>query len=229
VIARHATLAAMGVLVAAATAGAQTAADRPVHRVEASIGALWLGGAELGSNDAELRQNAIPTTDFRLFGADTRIQAAPGFDGRVAFWLMRSLAIEAGFVRTVPEVRTRVTDDAEDAEDLTLAEDLDQYFIEAAAVLLLDAFSIGSRTVPFVSGGAGYLRQLHEGRTLVEGGQVYQIGGGIRHWLRVRERGWLRAAGVRVDARLYMLVNGFAFEDGARRHGTVSGSFFVTF
>ena len=228
-IGRRASLALAALLAGTVSAAAQAVSDRPAHRFEASIGALWLGGAELGSQDADLRRNAIPTTDFRLFATDTRVQSAPGIDARVGFWLTRSLAIEAGLARTGPEIRTRVTDDAEDAEDLTLGEDVDQYFIDASAVLLLDRFSLGSRTVPFVSGGAGYLRQLHEGRTLVETGQVYHLGGGLRHWLRVNDSGFLRALGVRADARLYVLVNGVAFEDGARPHGAVSGSFFVTF
>jgi hypothetical protein len=226
---RRAVLALIAVLAGATPVRTQTAPDRPLHRFEASIGALWLAAAELGARDADLRGNASPTTDFRLFSADTRLEAAPGFDARVGFWLTRSLAIEAGLVRTVPEMRTRVTGDAEDAEDLTLAEDVDQYFIDAAAVLMLDRFSIGTRTVPFVSGGAGYLRQLHEGRTLIETGQAYHVGGGLRHWLRVNDSGFLRALGARVDARLYLLVNGVAFEDGARPHGAISGSFFVTF
>ena len=226
---RRATLALVVALAGAGSASAQTAADRPVHRFEASIGALWLGGAELGSQDAELRSNAVPTSDFTLFDTDARMEAAPGFDARVAFWLTRSLAVEAGLVRTGPELRTRVTGDVEGADDLTLGEDVDQYFVDAAAVLMLDRFSLGSRTVPFVSGGAGYLRQLHEGRTLVETGQVYHVGGGLRHWLRVNDSGFLRALGVRVDARLYVLVNGIAFEDEARPQGTISGALFVTF
>jgi hypothetical protein len=200
-----------------------------MRRFEASVGGLWLGGAELGAGDAELRRNNIPTSEFPLFSAGTRMDAAPGFDGRVAFWLTRALAVEAGFVMTRPVVRTRISDDAEDAEALTVEEDLDQYFVEAAGVLLLDRFRIGDRTIPFVSGGAGYLRQLHEGRVLVETGQVYHLGGGLRHWLRVRDRGFLRAAGLRLDARAYFLANGFVLEEGARPHGSISGALFLTF
>jgi hypothetical protein len=225
---RCVTLAVVVTLAAASSATAQTI-DRPVHRFDATIGALWLGGAELGSEDADLRQSGTPPGDFTLFSTDTRIDASPGFDGRVAYWLTRSIALEAGFVWSRPIVRTRVTDDVEDVEDLTLEEDLDQYFVDIGAVLLLDRFSMGGRTVPFVSGGAGYLRQLHEGRTLVETGQAYHVGAGLRHWLHVRDTGFLRAAGLRVDARLYMLVNGVAFDDGARPHGAISGSLFLTF
>jgi hypothetical protein len=227
------TLRCLTLVVAVALAGGRSVAaqtvDRPIHRFEATLGALWLGGGELGSGDAELRQSGTPPSDFTLFATETSVEAAPGFDGRVAFWVTRSIAIEAGFVMTRPVIGTRVTGDVENAGDLTLEEDLEQYFVDVGAVLLLDRFRIGERTVPFVSGGGGYLRQLHEGRTLVETGQVYHIGAGVRHWLRVRDTGFLRAAGLRVDARAYMLVNGVAFESGARPHGAISGALFLTF
>jgi hypothetical protein len=220
---------AIVLMVGGATSAAAQPVDRPVHRFEATIGALWLGGSELGAQDADLRQSGTPPGDFTLFATDSRVDASPGFDGRIAYWLTRSVAVEAGLVMTRPVVSSRVTDDIEDAQDLTLEEDLEQYFVDVNAVLLLDRFRFGERTVPFVSGGAGYLRQLHEGRTLVETGQVYHIGGGLRHWLRMRDTGFLRAAGLRVDARVYLLVDGFAFDDGARPHGTISGAFFLTF
>jgi hypothetical protein len=223
------TLALIAAIGLGGSASAQTAAERAPHRFEASIGGMWLGGGGIGAADAELRRNAIPTTDFPIFGTDTDVHGSPGFDARVAYWLTRSIALEAGFVMTVPVVETRVTGDIEDAGDLTLEEDLDQYFVEASAVLMLDRFHLGSRTVPFVSGGAGYLRQLHEGQTLIETGQVYHVGGGIRHWLRLRDSGFLRAAGLRVDARVYLLANGFAFDDGARPHGAITGALFLTF
>jgi hypothetical protein len=225
---RRLTLAVIVALIGCRSATAQTV-DRPLHRFEATVGALGLGGGELQSEDAELRRGGVSTDEFPLFRTATNLEASPGFDGRVAFWLMRWLAVEAGFVVTRPVVRTRVTDDDEGAEDITLDDDLEQYFVEASAVLLLDRFRIGDKTVPFVSGGGGYLRQLHEGRTLVETGQVYHVGGGLRHWLRVRDSGFVRAAGLRVDARAYMLVNGFASDGGVRPHGAISGALFLTF
>jgi hypothetical protein len=212
-----------------APAAAQVLAERPVHRFEASVGGVGLGGAELGSRDADLRGTNIPTNDVTVFSTSTTTGGAPGFDGRVAFWVTRSFAVEAGFVVTRPVVRTRVTGDIEDAEDLTLEEDLDQYFVEASGVFLLDRFAFGERTVPFVSAGAGYLRQLHEGRTFIETGQVYHVGGGIRHWLRLRDMGFLRAAGLRADVRAYFLSNGFALDEGTQSHAAISGAFFVTF
>lgn len=137
--------------------------------------------------------------------------------------------VEGGFVFARPSVRTRITSDVEGAEPLTTEERLDQYFVEASAVYFLHALRLGRQTVPFVSAGGGYLRQLHEGRTLVETGQVYHVGGGLRHWLRAGGRGFIRGAGLRVDVRAYVLSNGFRLEDGSRVHGAVSGGAFLTF
>ena len=211
-----------------ALAAAQDPAAVQVHRLEAAAGGLWLGGASLGSGDAALRGNRIPADEFRLFSADTRAMAAPGFDARVGFWLTRTIAVEGGLVIARPLLRTSITSDVEGAPALEVEERLDQYFFDGSMVLLLDALRFGA-TVPFVSGGAGYLRQLHEGRTLVESGQVYHAGGGLRHWLRTRRTGWLRGLGVRIDGRLYVLASGVRLEDGPRAHGALSGALFVTF
>ena len=94
---------------------------------------------------------------------------------------------------------------------------------------MLDELRIGPRLVPFVAVGGGYLRQLHEGQTLVEQGQVYSAGGGVKYWLMQRKAGTVRAAGLRGDARAYLLRSGFSFDDGARLHVAISGSVFVGF
>ena len=94
---------------------------------------------------------------------------------------------------------------------------------------MLDGIRLGQRTIPFATAGAGYLRQLHEGDTVIEEGQVYEVGGGLKHWLLARNRGVVKAAGIRVDARLYLLTAGITFDDGPRPHGAVSGAVFVAF
>ena len=206
---------------------AQPAAGSAHERFEASIGGLWIGGAALGSTQAEIRANNLTPTPFRLFAAETSEAAAPGLDARFAYWLTRSIAVEAGFVRVRPELRTRVSGDAESSTTLTVAERLDQYFIDVNVVWLLERFRFG-RTVPFVSGGAGYLRQLHEGRTLVETGQVYEAGGGLRHPV-LSGVGWFRTIGLRVHGRVYVLVDGVDLEDRPRTHGAITGSVYLTF
>lgn len=219
------------VLVAGAgSALAQTADERPAHRIEATVGGLWLGGASLGSSTAEIRANRTGTpAPFTLFTTESRFGSTPGLETRVGYGLTKTIAVELGLIFGRPELRTRVDDDVENAPGLTVAEPVEQYFVDGSLLMLLDRFALGGRTVPFVSGGAGYLRQLHEGQTLVETGQVYHLGGGVKHWLALRDRGFVRGAGVRVDGRVYLLVKGIEFEDRVRPHGAISGSFFVTF
>jgi len=88
---------------------------------------------------------------------------------------------------------------------------------------------IGLGLVPFAAAGAGYLRELHEGQTLVEDGHLYYVGGGVTHWFFARSRGVVRAAGLRADVRMNLLSGGVFFNDTLRRQGTVFGSVAVVF
>jgi hypothetical protein len=218
-------------LAIAASASAQTATERPAHRLEATVGAAWLGGASLGESTAELRANRTGTpAPFTLFDTESRFGSGVGFDLRAGYGLTRSFTVEFGLLYSRPEVQTRVTGDVENAPELSVVEPVEQYFIDGSLVMMLDGLAIGSRTVPFVSGGAGYLRQLHEGQTLVESGPVYHVGAGVKPWFARRDSGFVRGAGIRVDGRLYLLVNGIELEgSGARPHGSISGSVFLTF
>ena len=56
------------------------------------------------------------------------------------------------------------------------------------------------RTPFFVSGGAGYLRQLHEEQTLVETGWSSYVGGGLLRPLTERPPR-LAMVGLRLEAR----------------------------
>jgi hypothetical protein len=206
----------------------QGVASRPAHRMEVSVGGLFLGGAGLGSETAELRANRTPPAPFTLFTTDTRIVGVPGFDGRVGFWLTPSVVVEGGFVYAHPRIRTHVSGDIEGGEAIDLDDRLDQYFFDASGSLMLDRWTFLG-FVPFVEGGGGYLRQLHEGRTLVETGQVYHAGGGLRRWLRTRDSGFIRGLGLRVDGRAYVLRNGFSLDESPRSHGAISGAVVVLF
>ncbi len=215
-------------LACAAPAYAQTA-DHPVRRVEVSVGGGWFGGTGLGAEDANLRANTSPAQPLRLFATDTRMAGATALQADVGFFFNRRWGVEGSFLKSGPELRSSISADAEGAPPLTIVGRVDQYVVEGRVVFMLDEVRLGQRTIPFVTAGAGYLRQLHEGRTVVEEGWSYHAGGGLKHWLFARERGVLRAAGVRLDARLYLLADGITFGDDPRPHGAISGSAFVTF
>jgi len=208
---------------------AQIAGNRPVRRVEIDVGGGVLGGAELGSVDANLRANAQARQPLRLFTADSRFARAPVLRVRAGFALTRRFAVEGGLMFGRPEIRTSITADSEGAPSLTGVERVDQYVVDASLVMVLDGLRVGARMVPFVAGGGGYLRQLHEGQTVIEQGQVYHAGGGVKYWLLARDRGLVRATGLRGDAGVQVMRGGISFEDRPRPHVAISGSVFVGF
>ena len=185
-----------------------------------------MGGAGLGDADANLRARA--GGDFALFSTESDLAAAPVIEIRAGYALTRAYGLEArvGFSR--PHLRTAVSDDVEGAPPLELTEVVTQYVFEGALVVMLDRFRAGN-LVPFASAGAGYLRQLHEGRTLIEHGVASHLGGGVKHWFMVREDAFVRAVGVRGDVRLNLLSGGISGDDGVTPHAAVSASLFVTF
>jgi hypothetical protein len=216
----------------AATAGsayAQTATDRPARQIEVDFGAGLLGGAGLGAADANLRGNNAARQPFRLFAASSDLGRAPMWHARVAWALTRRLVLEGSLTRSTPDIRSLVTADVEGAAPITITERADQYFFDGSVLVLLDELRMGPRLVPFAAAGGGYLRQLHEGQTLVEQGQVYHAGGGLKYWLLTRKVGAVRTAGLRTDARIYFLRGGISFDDRPRSHVAISGGVFVGF
>jgi hypothetical protein len=216
-------------LTAAPPCSGQTTDERPVRRIELTVGAGMLGGAGLGSRDANLRANDPVQRPFRLFTTDSEFARARQFHVRAGLALNRRLGVEGGLTWSRPDLRTAVTADAEGAPPITIAEQVDQYFIDAGVVFLIDELRMGARIVPFIVAGGGYLRQLHEGLTVVEQGQVYHLGGGLKYWLLTRRSGVIHGAGLRGDARAYVMRGGVSFGGGPRPHMAISGSAFVTF
>jgi hypothetical protein len=208
---------------------AQTVDERRVRRVEVDAGGGRLGGAGLGSTDANLRAGDPARRPFRLFSTGSRFASAPTFHVRAGFAFNRRIGVEGGLMLSRPDIRTSISADVEDAPPITIAERVDQYGIDATLVVMISELRLGGRTVPFVAAGAGYLRQLHEGLTVVEQGHAYHAGGGVKHWLLARDQGVISAAGLRADARVYLMSGGIAFEDRPRPHVAISGSVFVTF
>jgi hypothetical protein len=209
------------------TAIAQTGAGQLASgRFEVSFGGGFLGGASVGSGDATLRTRE--DDDYRLFATDSRFAGAGILEARATMTLTPRYGVQVRFGLSRPELRSAISEDVEGAPSIEVAERVDQYIVDGALVVALPALRVGG-IVPFVSGGAGYLRQLHEGQTLVEEGIVYHLGGGARHRLVMRDRGFLKQVGVRVDASLFLLTGGIRIEDEARPHAAMTAALFVAF
>jgi hypothetical protein len=221
----------MGCLIVPVLASAQSA-EQPslrAHRVTVVGGVTWSGSYPIGSANAILRSSAVGASPppFTLFSAASTVESIAGLEGRVGFALTNNLAVEAGGAFARPKVGIAISADPEVASQVLEGEELQQYVFDAGAVWQLPV-RLGRRARPFVSGGAGYLRQLHQGRTLIEHGQTYYGGGGLRLWLRGGD-GMKRSLGLRADARVTWRRDGIDFDNRTRAFPHISGFVFYEF
>jgi hypothetical protein len=227
----RALLAGLLVPVLAHSASAQSA-EQPslrAHRATVVAGVTWSGSYPIGSRNAILRSSAVGANPppFTLFSSASTVDSIAGLEGRVGFTFTRNLAVEFGGAFARPKVRTEISADPEAASQALEGEELEQYLFDAGAVWQLP-FRLGRRMRPFVAGGFGYLRQLHQDRTLVEQGRIYYAAAGLRYWMRGGE-GVKRSLGLRADARATWRKDGIDFENRTRRFPTVTLGAFVEF
>ena len=210
-------------------ASAQAAPSLRTHQFTVGGGVVWSGGYDIGDATASLRGNGPGATplDVTLFTAESRITPATSPELQAGFAATERLAVEFGLAFTRPHIGVEISGDAEAPSQELPGERLQQYVI-GGGVTWQVPIRMGARMAPFVSGGAAFLRQLHEDRTMAETGQIYYAGGGARYWLR-GGHGAGRAYGVRGDARVNFRRKGIDFEDKMRIYPTVSLSVFVGF
>ena len=212
-------------LLLSVTVEAQTPAQP--GRFEIAAGGRWAAPVSMGAADAT--ETAPNGTRFRLFASESSLGSAAGFEGRVGVQLTAALQLEGSASHATPALRTRIRSDAEGIPDVTLAEAVNQWTIEAALVAHLARWRFGTRSVPFLSVGVGYLRQLHEGEALVETGQTYQAGGGVSVLLKRTGGGRLKSAGLRLGARAAVHTGGGGFDSRVRVAPIVDASLFARF
>ena len=216
------------VLVLARPARAQEAPVLRAHRVVVEGGMVWSGGYAIGDASAQLRSNAVGATPplFTLFSTSSRIAPVAHASVRVGFTLTPQLLVECGASFGMPRVGVAITQDTEAGAQELEGEELQQYVFDGALVWHLPV-RLGSRLRPFIIGGAGYLRQLHEERTMVETGQIYYGGVGARYWIRGGS-GTARSLGLRTDLRANVRRAGIDFENKVRVFPTLAVHLFLS-
>ncbi len=194
---------------------------------ELTGGATWSDGYDLGTRSADLTRNTgTGTGPFELFTADTNVATAAGALGRVGVYLSRSIALEGGVQFSRPVLSSRLTNDAEQADDTTATETISRYVFDGAVVFHLTGLSFaGGKGVPFLTGGAGYLRELHDQDELIETGQTYHGGAGVKFWFGQGARRF----GLRADVGVAMRDGGFDFSDDRRTVPTAGFSLVYLF
>ena len=191
-------------------------------QVTISGGPSWLGGHPIGTSTAELRTNApgAEPPPFTLFTLDSRIAPSVAGEVRVGVEITSRLSVEGGAAFGRRRVPFSITGDVEAGSQELEGESLQHYVFDAGLAWQLGR-PRGTRLRMFVLGGAGYLRQLHQDRTLVESGQVYYAGAGAKYWLWHRPDS-SRSLGVRGDVRLNVRRHGIDFKDTVRLFPSVS-------
>jgi outer membrane protein with beta-barrel domain len=195
---------------------------------EISGGIVYISGFDLGDRAAEETRNSTTpgTGPFDLFNTSSKLDSTVGYQGRLGFYFSPKLSVEGGVRYAKPVLSIRITGDTENAADQTAEEELSQYLIDGS---VLWHFGHPSRTgggvVPFVMGGAGYLRELHEGDELVETGIEYHFGAGVKIWFGNGPGRF----GIRGEAGLSIRDGGFDFEDKIRTGPVAAGSLVYMF
>ena len=211
-------------LLAASSRGAAAQGVLESGRLEISGGAAWLGAHTFGS--ASATETTPSGGGFTLFNTSSELGSAAALDARVGVRIAGTLVVEADATYARPELRVSIANDVESAPSITSVERLQQYMIGGGATWYVPG---RGRIAPFVTGGGGYLRQLHDRALLVETGSYYQVGGGVLYLLSSHADKRLKATGIRVDVRAVILNGGVAFDGGRHSAPAVAGSFLARF
>jgi len=199
------------------------------HPIEVSFGGWWTASSPVDTLEADLKRPA--GASLRLFAVDGELGAGVAFEPRFTVGLSRILDLEASAAFGRRDLRVRVTDDFEGAEDLTVSERLHEIGVAGAVVVHLRPRSPASRTLPFVIAGGGYFWEYHEGDTLSETGQQFFVGGGLKRAFRVSTdpRARINALGLRVEGRVVGRTAGAALDDRVHVLPAFGASFFMRF
>ena len=161
---------------------------------EISVGAGFNGGKTFDSREAAMTANPSSGQDsLDLFSAATELRPAPAAQANVAVYVTRSIAVEAGFQFARPALEVRLSNDFEDAPDVTATTTITQYLFTGSLVYHFGR--PGGKTTPFIAGGAGHVRDVHEGNGLVETGLEYHGKAGVKLWFGRRQNNALRLEG----------------------------------
>jgi hypothetical protein len=189
--------------------------------IELSAGVAYSAGYDLDSVSAEeTRNTGSGTGPFVLFSATSRADPAAGLQGRVGVYLAPSVSVEGGVLFARPMISSLLTDDAESAPEVTATETLTRLVFNGSLVLHLTGMSFADgRAVPFVLGGGGVIRELHEKNEVVETGHEYHAGAGLHVWFGAGKR----RAGIRGDVGIVRRSGG-AYADVSRTVPMAAGS-----
>jgi hypothetical protein len=196
--------------------------------LEIGVGLRWIGAARFPAVEAN-ESTSFGNAPFALFSADTSFDASAGVEARLGYAVIRALMVEGSFAFNPTRLTTKVSDDREALSTATATSAVRQFAIEGGVVVRPPGLAL-AKAAPFAAAGAGYLRHLHEGGTLVQSGLSLYVGGGVEYSVRPgldRDGARQTMMGIRVDVRGVLLRDGALLDDHAHLVPGVGVSVFV--
>ena len=214
------------IAIAAARVGAQAPAGES-GRFEIAVGPLWIGAASFGERPAN--ETTANGSAQALFTTTTSLDAAAGIELRVGVRLTQHLDVEALASYARPTLTATVRSDLEAGPGpFTAEERLQQFSIGGAVLWRVRPLRAQPRMTPFVLGAVNYARQLHEAETVVDDGELYEAGGGVKYAIRSRDSG-VKSIGVRGDVRAIVRSAGLNIDGRAHVSPAIAASFYLRF
>lgn len=174
-------------------------------------GLRLVGAMPFGRVDAvETGSSGQPVT---LFTTESELSASAGWHMLAAKRLGQDWQVEATIARQRVELVTQVNNDVEDAAPSRASEPISHWQLEGGVRWTPARGRLTSSLALFATAGAGYVRQLHSGRTLVESGRSIYVGAGAE---RALWRGHRNVLAGRLEGRAVWLAKGVAFDDRYR-------------
>jgi opacity protein-like surface antigen len=217
---------ALAVLTLAGPAASVSAQPADNWRIEVAGGGRFIG--PIGFAGVAANESTLGGGSRALFDSRTTLDRSLGEIATIGVRLSRMLRAEGtfGFNRTT--LSTRITSDAEGVSDVTITAPVTQLLIEGGVLAQPAPWRMG-RASPFITAGLGYVRQLNDGRTLVETGQSMYVGAGL-YYVRASSRPRrLKATGLRADVRAQIMRDGVAPDSDAHPALAVAATAFVRF
>ena len=201
----------------------------PAGRVDVAVGASWLQGYDVGESDGLLTSSQAPTGQpFVLFRTATRLDQAAAVDARIGIVIGGGFSAEVRSSFSRPKYRISISGDSEAAQAIDVIDRIDQYIVDVALVWRIVQLSRGP-IFPFIGGGSGYVRQLHSDGVLASDGARYFGNGGVEYWLRRRDSGRLKGAGLRSTVQAAWTETDLDIDNQRRSELSVVADFFLRF
>lgn len=183
----------------------------------------------MGESDAFLTSSQVPTGQpFVLFRTATRLDKATAADARIGIVIGRGFSAEVRSSFSRPKYRISISGDSEAAQAFDVTDRLDQYVVDVALVWRIVQLGRGP-LLPFVGGGGGYVRQLHSNGVLASQGARYFGHGGVEYWLRRRDSGRLKGAGLRSTVQAAWSRTDLDTDEKHRSQLSIAADVFVRF